>query len=67
MGILEVIVSNYTRIVLMFVNTFFTCRVMGVWNSLDNVIVYRKLFKDFNEKLKNNKHLECFLKGRALI
>ena len=46
---------------------FFTCRVIDVWNSLDNVIVCCKLFKDFNEKLKNSKHLECFLKGRALI
>ena len=29
---------------------FFTCRVIDVWNSLDNVIVCYKLFKDFNDK-----------------
>ena len=46
---------------------FFTCRVVDVWNNLDNVIVCCKLFKDFNYKLKNSKYLEHFLKGRALI
>ena len=43
---------------------FFTCRGIDVWNSLDNVIVCFKLFKDFNDKLKNSKYLECFLKRR---
>ena len=38
-------------------NVFFTCRVIDVWNSLDNVIVCCKLFKEFNEKLKDSKHL----------
>ena len=46
---------------------FFTCTVIDEWNSFDNVIVCYKLFKDFNDKLKNSKYLECFLKGRALI
>ena len=46
---------------------FFTCKVIDVWNSIGNVIVCCKLFKDCNEKLKNNKNLESFLKGRALI
>ena len=46
---------------------FFTCKVTDIWNSLDKVIVCCKLFKDFNGKLKNSKHLECFLKGRVLI
>ena len=41
---------------------FFTCRVTDVWKSLDNVIVCCKLFKDFNDKLKNSKYLEYFLK-----
>ena len=36
---------------------FFTCRVIYVWNSLDNVIVCCKLFKDFDDKLKNSKYL----------
>ena len=45
----------------------FTCRVIDGWNSLDNVIVCCKLFTDFNNKLKNSKYLEYFLKGRALI
>ena len=31
------------------------------------VIEYCKLFKDFNEKLKNSKYLECFFKERGLI
>ena len=46
---------------------FFTCRVIDMWNNLDNVIVCCKLFKDFNENPKNSEHLECFLMGRALI
>ena len=41
---------------------FFSCRVIDVWNILDNVIMCCKLFKDFNDKLKNSKYLECFLK-----
>ena len=43
---------------------FFTCTVINVWKSLDNVIACCKLFKDFNEKLKNYRNLECFLKVR---
>ena len=46
---------------------FFTCRVIDGWNSLNNVILCCKLFKDFNNKLKNSKYFGCFLKRRALI
>ena len=40
---------------------FLTCRIIDVWNSLDNVIVCYKLCKDLNEELKNSKNSECFL------
>ena len=46
---------------------FFTFRVINVWSNLNNVIVCYKLFKDFNEKLRNSKHLKYSLMRRALI
>ena len=67
---LEVIVSNYRKIVLdlMYVNTFSLVESLMCGTVLqDNVRVCYKLFKDFNDKLKNSKYLECFLKGRTLL
>ena len=40
---------------------FSICRVIDVWNSLYNVIVRCKLFKDFNDKLKNSSFACLFL------
>ena len=52
---------------LMFVYTFSLVELLMCGTVLITFFMCCKLFKDFDDKLKNSKYLECFLKGRALI